>query len=1642
MIMLIVLVALLIRIPAVQQKLTQKAISVLQKKIGTDVALKSIYIGFPKNIILEGIYLEDQKGDTLLYAGKLSIDTDMWALLRNEINLKTISLERAVAFIDRPKNDSTFNFTYIVNAFAGDSTAVPDTLEQNGWDFSLEEVRLEHLRLNYDDGLTGNFVNLSLGRFNLDMKDFDLKNNILRAGAITLEGTRIRLRQDQVPTPQPPVQKAKSDSSAALLLSLDKLDLTNVEVAYEQSALGQTIRLDLGKADVQANDIDLVNQQIDLDVVSVRNTSLAYVQEASGKRQPAEQFPVDTTEEHTKPWNVRVGRIVLENNAIAFDDQTKPRMKGAVDFSHLAIAGLNFDAADIQYGSSAMEADLRGASFREQSGFTLRELKGKVRIGEKAAALKDFVLLTGNSRLQAQAYLTYPSLGHISKHYAAIQVTTSIDKSHLSLKDVLYFQPSLADSLPLQLSPEMNLRVDAAVKGTLDKLMLQHILFSALDSTSLRLSGEITGLADTKKMAMNIRLERLHTTRDDIQRILPDTLLPDSLRIPAWVTLGGSYRGTLDKASFRAHLVSAAGGANAEGNINLDSASALRGFNGSLTVTDLDAGGILGKPDSVMGTISLRARIQATGLSLKEMTANMAGVIEHFDFQRYRYTNLKLNGSVRNEILSLAAGMDDENLDFTMAADYNLNADVPVYHLTFDLKNADFKALHLSDSPIRGRGTLRVNLATRDFRIMNGNVGIRRVAIFNGDKLYAIDSLLFASIDQEGHSEITIDSDLLSANFQGSINIFGLPGVLREYSNSYYKLADSLEIKDSPPQHFSFKMKLKNTELLTGLLVPGLTSFDPGEIRGEFDSEKQKLDLRMEINEMQYDNIGVKSFVFTTNSDPGSLRYNMFVDQIMVDSMKIDGLEFNGTVASDSIRTELIILDSADVNKYVLAGTLFSRDTGTELRLKPHGTVLNYQAWSLPSGNYMRFGGEKFVASNVLFANRREKLIIESNGQAGSPIHIGFRELNLEYLVSIIAKERPLSGLLQGDINIYSDPSGMAFTSNVSIDEFQVSQVLWGDLSLNVNQRVRNRFDVNFALVGNGNNVRAAGYYATGDSPAFNLTASINRFNLQSIQPLVQSQLTNLTGAVTGTIEVKGTPQKPDIDGSVLITGTRFHSTYLNSSFAIDGGKISFIEEGISFDQFDITDNDNNKARIDGTILTATYRDFEFNLDLTSRHFRLLNTTEKDNDLFYGKVDVELNARIRGTMTTPIVTMDVGLSDGSNLTYVVPQSEASVLQAEGIVEFTDKTFEGDPFMKKIDSEVSDTVKTTFTGIDLTARLALTDQQTLTVIIDPLTGDQLTVKGNSTLTLQVDPTGDIHLTGRYEISEGTYNLSFYKFVKREFTIEKGSTITWLGDPVNAQMDIRAIYQVQTSPIELFSNQLSGAATEEVNRYKQRLPFLVYLDLKGELLQPDIGFELQMPMASRNAIGGSVYARLQDINTRESDLNKQVFALLILKRFIADDPFENQGPGGFESTARRSVSKILSEQLNRLSQNIKGVELSFDIKSYEDYTSGQAQGQTELQVGLSKSLFNNRLVVKLSGNIDVEGENSKRQATDYIGDLALEYKITPDGRLRITGFRSSDYDMIDGELTETGAGLIYVKDYNTLSELFKANAQIKN
>jgi hypothetical protein len=1642
---LLIAVALLIQLPPIQNKISQKAISILEKKIGTEVSLDKISISFPKTIVINGLYLEDQKKDTLLYMGRLAIDTDLWALTQNEIQLNDLMLENTKAYISRPEADSAYNFSYILKAFAGDSTAAPDTVEQPGWKFSIEDIQLENIKAKYHDLLTGNIADLDLGLFEVSISEFNLDSMKIVVDEITLSNTRANVVQ----TKQPEVTEEVAEEKQRITYDIGVAEITleNINANFQQQALGQTFRLDLGKSVLETDKIDLKSQSIDLDKFLLENTFISYQQRAPQTTAKASEDPEPVAEkqaEESKPWKVTLNELALTGNSIQFYDFTKPQTKGAIDFDHLWINNLEIDAEDIALNGSDIKGQFNNFAFRERSGFMIESFKAGVDLKDNGVNINDLLLVTGNSRFEVDANAKFTSLATLADDYPKATFNANINETSIGWKDVLYFNPALADSMPLNLPENAKINIDASFKGSVNNVKIDHFALKAFSDTYLRTHGTITGLPDPKKLQMNVFVDKFFTTKNDLDRILPDSIVPESIALPQWINLNGSYAGTLDRSAFNTILTSSDGGINLKGKMNLDSTSASRGYDAQVNINQLNVGKILKQPET-MGKLNFEANVHANGLRPDEMNGTVKANVKSFDFKGYLYENFILDGKMNNSVYSGIAKLQDENLNFTFEGDVNYSEEVPQYNLTFDLKNADFNALHLAVRPLKARGILTTNMATSDFRRLNGNFGLRKVAIFNGDALYAIDSLLFASIDQKGKSELEIDSDLFSGRFAGNFNIFEMGDVLQEFFGTYYSLhdtalvADKKSEQDSGPQRFNFELKLKKTELLTDILLPELKSFVPGVIRGKFDSESKDLDMKIDFSEIKYSNIGVKSFVISTNSNPQTLNYNVIVDEILIDSMRVDGLEFNGTVANDSIRTNLVILDSLDVTKYLFGGVFHSLEKAYQFSLLPNEVMLNYVNWTVPGDNYFQFGGPKLLAHNVELAHGRERIIIDSKDDAASTLFVGFRELNLEHLASMAAQDRAVSGLLNGDINIVPDTANMTFTADIGIKDFNIAEIPWGDISFNVARQSAERFDIKFGIHSQQNNIQATGYYATGANPEINLITNIERFNLTTAEPLTGGQLKDLKGLLTGEINVQGSPQQPRIIGDLNLRDMSFLSTYVNNRFSLNNETISLTPEGISFDSFEILDDRKNTAVLDGTIETTDYRNFAFNLDFVTNNFRVLNTAEKDNDIFYGRVDIDATVKVRGEMAEPSIDMRLGLSDESYLTYIVPQTEAGVMEQQGIVRFVDKTFKADPFMKSINP--ADTLKSTFTGMNLTAQIELTDKETFTVIIDPTTGDQLTVKGNTTLTLDLDPTGNMELTGRYEISEGTYNLSFYKFLKREFSIGKGSSMTWTGEPMNAEMDIRAIFQVETAPIDLLSAQLQTSDETIQNQYKEKLPFLVYLNIKGQLLKPEISFQLDMLEEDRNIFQGSVYSRLQDVNTRESDLNKQVFALLILKRFISDNPFENQGASGVEGTARSSVSKILSDQLNKLSENVRGVELSFDVKSYEDYSSGQAQGNTELELGLSKTLLNDKLVVKVAGNVDVEGENNNRDVSDYIGDLALEYRLTDDGRFRITGFRNSNYDIVDGELTETGAGLIYIKDYNLLSELFRANAKEK-
>lgn len=1453
--------------PSIQNKIAQKAITYLEDKIGTNVDLKSITIDFPKKIVVEGLYVEDQNKDTLIYSERLAVDAAMMELLNNEILLNKIEVRNTTGKISRTLPDSAFNFDFIVAAFAStDTTDADTTASGKPWTFSIGDVDLANVRFKYDDATDKMLVQAKVGELNINTDEIDLD---------------------------------------AMSFAFDDVDINTTEVLFKH------------------------------------------------------------------------------------------------DSTQFQISNFKLIASDIKYDSASIEADVEELSTEETTrGLILRKLSGVAKLQGENIDVRDIEIHFGNSVLNVTAK------GNYKLHEGDI----TISKSTIDIADILKFQPDLLDSLPVHIPPDTKILVDVKANGNINKATIDKLQVRTFDSTYVEAKGTTDDI--------NVKF---YTSGGDIKLVAGDTLLPVT---PKWVTLAGNVKGGLTKKQ----LIVAQLATNL-GVIDTRSQLELPKYMVTINAREIKAGLLSNQP--ALGDINFDLSVDGSGLSIQDLHTKVDLLVKDLVYNDYTVHDFKVNGTIDRYLFSGKAQLNDENLAFELNADLDYNGDIPVYKAQFDLRNLDMKELKLSDMPLKMRLTVDADLTTADFRVMNGHLDIRKVAVFNGEKLYAVDSMLFASLDQEGHSKMSIRSDILSGDFEGSFNIFSISEVLQHHFNRYFSNGKKKPEPPGPPQNFTFDLKLKNTDLLTEVLVPKLEPFTPGVIRGEFDSEENRLNIVFRMPKIKYDQVSVDSIVFLVKSDDDELRYFAKVENLTADTIKVDQINLVGAVAHDSIRTRVNVLDSVRKKKYRIGAHIARNEDLMRIQLED-SLLLNYSAWNVPPDNYLAVGDGVIVANNFQVMKKNQKVMFIGDTRKDPAFTVKFEELELGNFTHVISGIVPASGELNGDFK-FTTTGSSDFSSKLSISSLTVLQISVGDLTLDLNHRT-DRYNVNLNLRGNRTMVETKGYYGgPAGSETLDFVAIIHQLNMEVAQAFSMGQITNAEGLMKGRIQVKGKPSHPDIAGNLTFSEVVVTPTYLNSKFELKNETILLKNDNITLNDFTVMDAIGNKATMKGNINIGNYVNPTFDLTLNTKEFQVLDTREGANDLFYGKVKINSSARISGSAQQPKANMRLSFTDDTNLTYIVPSSEKGVLEAKGIVNFVDKDAEKDPFLKNLDA--SDSINSSFSGIEVSAVIDLSDKEILNIVIDPITGDKLTVQGNSSLTFDMTSSGNMNLSGRYEITRGSYNISFYNLVKRKFDIEKGSTLTWSGDPLNAQMEIRASNLVETSPLELLSPQATDPS--QATNFNQRLPFLVYLNIKGPLLTPQISFSLDMPADKRNAFGGILYSKLQDINSRESDLNKQVFALLILKRFVSDNPLESSA--GSTNAARTSVSRILSEQLNRLSSNIKGVQLSVDIKSYEDVTAaGGSQGTTKAQLGVTKSLFGNRLVVKLSGNVDIEGEDAgSSNVTDYIGDLALEYKMTVDGRFRVTGFRNSNYDMIDGELTETGVGLIYIKDYNTLRELFKAN-----
>ena len=338
-----------------------------------------------------------------------------------------------------------------------------------------------------------------------------------------------------------------------------------------------------------------------------------------------------------------------------------------------------------------------------------------------------------------------------------------------------------------------------------------------------------------------------------------------------------------------------------------------------------------------------------------------------------------------------------------------------------------------------------------------------------------------------------------------------------------------------------------------------------------------------------------------------------------------------------------------------------------------------------------------------------------------------------------------------------------------------------------------------------------------------------------------------------GISRLREIPHAPKLNGELNFNDAGFRTTKLNSYFKVTNEKIRFQNEEIAFDNFTLYDENENELTVNGTIKSADFRNFDFGLTVVANDFRAIHSKEADNDLFYGDLILDTKLNIKGTVDNPIVGGNIKIKKDTKFSIVLPQSDPSIADREGIVEFVN---EDDLYLKQTASMEKKLNQSALIGMDVSVDISIDKEAELTLVIDKGNGDYLNLKGEAELTGGIDPSGKTTLTGKYEFSEGAYEMNF-NMIRRKFEIQKGSYIVWNGEPTMATLNIKAIYKVNTAPIDLLGNQLGNVSPTVKNTYKQKIPFQTILMMNGELMKPEITFDIILPDGNYGVSSDIVY-----------------------------------------------------------------------------------------------------------------------------------------------------------------------------------------
>ena len=1341
----------------------------------------------------------------------------------------------------------------------------------------------------------------------------------------------------------------------------------------------------------------------------------------------------NSTSTSTESSLFKINSAQVVDGTFLLDDEQEKNLATPThfDLSHFSFVKINAQVADFYVHGDTI--GLQTIGFRTidpLSKFQVKKLDTKFMISDRQMRFDDLSLFFNDSYVGDHVHMNYKKINDLTKWITKVEMVGNLKNSKVKGEDLGRFVTAMYDYKGYY-------QLNGILNGSVDNLALKNFEIGFGQKSKLKGDFSFKGLPNVTTTQMEFSMNKSIFFPNDLAVFITQGA-SEKMNILGSVAFDGKFKGTYDNFQTSGQLNTGLGYMEGDFKLKLKDSMALSSYDGSVKLAKFKLGKLL-DIEPYIGNIDLTGKIKGTGFSKKSAHVDFDGKLSEINFNDYAYKNVSVKGNFQRQLFKGNVAVKDTHFVAEMSGEINLQQPKAAYLLEGKIGHADLANLHWGSEDVQIKTGFDLNIKFTDIDDLFGKALFTDIVI----KKPQMDDLSMGLIsftaneNNVGFRQYRLNSDLISVELNGDFKPTKMKAELGQLADEYLLYFNKKE--DERTAYYNKRKYDINDKYFADFTIichqaqPILSRFYPSIGVGRntiFTGNVSKGRTYSVSLESYPDTLVFGGYKFYQSVF--SLQSSKFLGGPEVSSSLVfqsrrqqlnfltptENFKLNALWDQDRINFDVDFKQAGDDNSAHFGGNWRFEKDGLSLRFKDSYLKILGQDWAFDPENMVTLKGQEWKAEHVLISNKKQSIALQGSLSMDSTQTLRFRanKFQLATLEPILAIKA--NGELNAEISVQNWYQNTRVDSWMIVDSLRLDKFYMGNLQgVGTYMAESQRMDLNYTLNRLGEPVLSVSGqykpYAEGDQLA--LKTELNRTNLEILEPFTRGIFSGLAGEASGELKIRGQFSDPSFSGKVVVQKAKVNFDYLNTAIFVSD-TVSFQGRQILAKNWQLKDNDGNVAKLNGQLNFPKDKPLEMSLSADLTRYKILNTQKSPSSFYYGTGYASGLFQLDGTLDNLLISGNLKSEKGTRL--FIPLDRESEAKADDDFEFLSQALKTETANEKlIKTQSKDN------GIRLDLMLNLTPEAYGEVQLDSKKGDIMRGYGTGGIRMTMDKKGDFKMLGDYAIDQGDYTFSLQNIINKKFAIQRGSKISWTGSPLDANINMKAIY---TQYASLFPILLDTTNKGNLPEFKRRYPVDVVINLQDRLLAPNVSFDIGIRDYPKDVtLNSAVTAFANRIKTDEQELTRQVSNVLLFGQLVS--PF---GASGLVlGNIMGNFTEMLSNQLSNLASEINK-DLNIDV-----YLGGGSLTQdilTNLQLRASYNVNDRLRITRSGGFTDARNQTSPQI---LLGDWALEYFIKKDGSLRTKMYNRNVQTTLLGSLNSyqinqtLGASILYNKSFNS-------------